>query len=146
MSYLRTVVTYHQPSEAEVDKAFLESHGIAVCLLNANTSRNELGAPFYIQLQVPEIDYDRAVAVLKEANPQRFGSAERVAEIEKSIKRALLRFILPALIFGIVIFFFVPAPIHLYELDLRPRAAVLGGIIAGMLSVFLIKKKKDEKA
>jgi hypothetical protein len=42
MSYLRTVVTYHQPSEAEVDKAYLESHGHNVCLLNANTARNEL--------------------------------------------------------------------------------------------------------
>src|SRR5215213_2980624 len=96
MSYLRTVITYHQPSEAEVDKAFLESHGLSVCLLNANTSRNELGAPFYIQLQVPDGEYATAVSILKEANPQRFGSAERVAEIERSIVQALLWFAVPA--------------------------------------------------
>ena len=87
MSLLRTVVTYHQPSEAEVDKAFLESHGIDVCLLNGNTSRNELGTPFYIQLQVSYEQHAQAVALLREVNPQRFGSAERVTEIERAIIR-----------------------------------------------------------
>ena len=79
MAYLKTVLTYNQPSEAEVDKAFLESHGLTVCLLNANTSRNELGAPFYIQLQVADEEYERARRLIQEANPQRFGSADRVA-------------------------------------------------------------------
>ena len=60
MAYLKTLLTYNMPSEAEVDKAFLESRGIAVCLLNANTSRNELGAPFYVQLQVNAEDLERA--------------------------------------------------------------------------------------
>ena len=29
MGYLKTVLTYHLPSEAEVDKSLLESHGRA---------------------------------------------------------------------------------------------------------------------
>lgn len=74
MPYLKTVLTYDRPSEAEVDKAFLESNGITVCLLNANTSRNELGAPFYIRLQVPdeELGTRDGVVARNESVPIRF--------------------------------------------------------------------------
>jgi hypothetical protein len=30
MSYLKTILTYNLPSEAEVDRAFLESHGAGI--------------------------------------------------------------------------------------------------------------------
>lgn len=75
-----------------MDKAFLESHGISACLLNANTSRNELGAPFYVRLQVMEGDVANACRLIGEVNPQRFGSRARVDEIDRQIKRALARF------------------------------------------------------
>jgi|ERR1051326_1020064 hypothetical protein len=130
MSYLKTVLTYHQPSEAEIDKAFLESEDIAVCLLNANTSRNELGAPFYIQLQVAEEDHARAVALLKEANPQRFGSAERVAALEKELIRVVLWFVVPALVVAVGGF------LWLSESDLfRTQKAVSWGILAGFAAL-----------
>jgi hypothetical protein len=99
--YLRTILTYNVPSEAEVDKAFLESHGIAACLLNANTSRNELGAPFYVRLQVSDGDVERACGLIREVNPQRFGSSARVAEIDRQIKRSLARFLLISLPIGL---------------------------------------------
>src|SRR4051812_14872346 len=108
MGYLKTVLTYHQPSEAEVDKAFLESHGLNVCLLNGNTARNELGAPFFIQLQVAEEDHANAVAILREANPGRFGSVERVNEIDRGIKRSVGLFLVGAIIGAVGSYFLTP--------------------------------------
>jgi hypothetical protein len=99
--YLRTILTYNIPSEAEVDKAFLESHGISACLLNANTSRNELGAPFYVRLQVGDRDVERACGLIRAVNPGRFGSSARVEEIDRQIKRAMARFALIALPIGL---------------------------------------------
>jgi hypothetical protein len=99
--YLRTILTYNIPSEAEVDKAFLESHGISACLLNANTSRNELGAPFYVRLQVGDGDVEKACGLIRAVNPQRFGSSARVEEIDRQIRRALARFALVALPIGL---------------------------------------------
>lgn len=140
MGYLKTVVTYHQPSEAEIDKAFLESEGIAVCLLNANTSRNELGAPFYIQLQVAEADHARAVALLKETNPQRFGSAERVAALEKELMRGVLWFAVPAMVVALSAF------VWLSENDLfRTQKAAAWGMLAGFVSLGIRKLWSREK-
>lgn len=90
MSYLKTILTYHLPSEAEVDKSLLESHGIIVNLLNAHTTRNELGAPFHIRLQVPDDQVDEAVSIIRQFNPQRFGSVENVRQIERELIRTLL--------------------------------------------------------
>jgi hypothetical protein len=101
VGYLKTILTYNIPAEAEVDKAFLESNGITSCLLNANTSRNELGAPFYVRLQVMEADVGRACDLIREVNPQRFGSAERVDEIDRQIRRSLVRFAAMALPAGV---------------------------------------------
>jgi len=133
MGYLKTVITYNQPSEAEVDKAFLESHGLTVCLMNANTSRNELGAPFYIQLQVADSEYQKAVQILREANPQRFGSEERVAEINRTILRAVGRFLCAAIPVGVIVYFVVPKPDQQYgpSFDWRFIAALAASILAG---------------
>ncbi len=40
MAYLRTVLSYQLPSEAELDKSSLESHGLTVYLMNNQTTRN----------------------------------------------------------------------------------------------------------
>jgi hypothetical protein len=143
MSYLRTVVTYHQPSEAEVDKAYLESHGHNVCLLNANTARNELGPAFYIQLQVPDEEYDAAVALLKEVNPSRFGSAERVAQIEREMLRGFAWFAVPAAIFGLI--GFVATPTSPYN-DMRFPMALSCGGLAGIISVFVRKLRNRSRS
>src|SRR5947208_3411381 len=106
MSYLKTILTYHLPSEAEIDKSLLESHGLTVNLLNNNEARNELGAPFHIQLQVPGEEVDEAVRVLKEFNPQRFGSVENVRQIEKELGALLLKGLGVVAVAGTVIYFF----------------------------------------
>lgn len=141
MSYLKTILTYHQPSEAEVDKAYLESEGLNVCLLNANTSRNELGAPFYIQLQVAEEDVPRAVALLKAANPQRFGSAERVAEIEKELIRLLLWFAVPAVAVAAITFLFLSDDDDMF----RSQKTVCWGLLAGFVSLGMRKLGRRPK-
>ncbi len=103
MAYLETLLTYSVPSEAEVDRAFLESEGIPVCLLNANTSRNELGAPFFVRLQVNQEDFPRAYQLIREHNPSRFGSSAKVAELDRQLKRALLRVAWVALTVGLAV-------------------------------------------
>jgi hypothetical protein len=153
MPYLKTVLTYNQPSEAEVDKAFLESHGMSVCLLNANTSRNELGVPFYIQLQVMENEYAEARRILREANPARFGSPERVAELDRQIKQGMLRFVLGALPVAIAVFYLIPEPVihpmrSLWErqpVDFRLGGAVLAGVAAGTLCALALGGKKVKR-
>jgi hypothetical protein len=105
MAYLKTILTYHMPSEAEVDKSLLESHGLTVNLLNNNEARNEIGAPFHIQLQVPGEEVDEAVRVLKEFNPQRFGSVENVRKIEKELGGLLVKAVAVAAVVGAVVYF-----------------------------------------
>jgi len=134
-------LTYNVPSEAEVDKAFLESNGIAVCLLNANTSRNELGAPFYVRLQVMEADVESACGLIRQANPQRFGSSERVDEIDRQIKRALAEFACIALSLGIAAALATyclasgvaaPQPIYVRRFWVTPNFRVELSILIGM--------------
>jgi hypothetical protein len=147
VGYLRTILTYNVPSEAEVDKAFLESHGINVCLLNANTARNELGAPFYVRLQVMDEDVERASSLIKDANPSRFGSQERVNEIDRQIKRSVVRFVLISAPMGFAAFLLAymlnPIPAHNEAMFVhqhwtifyfRIRLSVLAGITACILT------------
>jgi hypothetical protein len=151
MSYLKTVLSYHQPSEAEVDKAFLESHGLTVCLLNGNTARNELGAPFFIQLQVMEEEHDQAVAILREANPGRFGSPARVAELDRAIKRGVFTFLAGAVPAAIAVYFMMPAPVRSLRLDQfrpadsRPAATLAAAFLGGMLAVIVAKRKRPNQ-
>jgi hypothetical protein len=144
--YLRTILTYNIPSEAEVDKAFLESHGISACLLNANTSRNELGAPFYVRLQVMEGDVANACRLIGEVNPKRFGSHARVDEIDQEIKRALARFALVAVPMGVAACaatyllsarFAASQPVYSRRLWVTPNVRVELSIFIGMAATFL---------
>lgn len=134
MAYLQTLLTYSVPSEAEVDRAFLESNGINVCLLNANTSRNELGAPFFVRLQVNAEDLAEARRLIQEVNPSRFGSPERVAEIDRVVKRAASRFVLIALPLAILAAFAVyglfTAPPGAQPIWIRPRLLVFPNLAA----------------
>jgi hypothetical protein len=108
MAYLRTVLSYQLPSEAELDKSFLESHGLTVYLMNNQTTRNELGPLFWIQLQVPDDEWLSANEILREARPERFGSVERVNEIDRVIKRGLLCALAGAVVLGVLAYFVAP--------------------------------------
>jgi hypothetical protein len=108
MAYLRTVLSYQLPSEAELDKSFLESHGLTVYLMNNQTTRNELGPLFWIQLQVPDEEWLSANQILREARPERFGSVDRVNEIDRQIKRGALRALVGGVVLGVLAYFLAP--------------------------------------
>lgn len=107
MAYFQTVLTYQVPSEAELDKSFLEAQGITVYLMNNQTTRNELGPAFWIQLQVASEDWPSATRILREARPDRFGSAERVNEIDRVLKRGAVRALAGATILGAIAYLVV---------------------------------------
>ncbi|HTB81416.1 MAG TPA: hypothetical protein VK717_11075 [Opitutaceae bacterium] len=107
MAYFQTVLTYQLPSEAELDKSYLEAQGITVYLMNNQTTRNELGPAFWIQLQVAEEDWSSATRILREARPDRFGSAERVNEIDRVLKRGAIHALVGAMILGVIAYFVV---------------------------------------
>jgi hypothetical protein len=155
MGYLKTLLTYNVPSEAEVDKAFLESHGIDACLLNANTSRNELGAPFFVRLQVMDTDLERAGGLIREANPSRFGSPARVDEIDRQIKRSLGRFFLIAVPVGVLVlgltYLLVPQPANPFPMrvrriwvfpNFRAEASICSGLAACVLSALWLGRPR----
>jgi len=155
MGYLKTILTYNLPSEAEVDKAFLESRGINACLLNANTSRNELGAPFFVRLQVMEEDAENACNLIREANPRRFGSNERVNEIDRQVKRAFARFALVAVpagvVAGLAVYFLAAVPAHPGALyvrrsrmvpDFRVELSLLAGVSASIVTAIWDSRRR----
>jgi hypothetical protein len=108
MAYLRTVLSYQLPSEAELDKSFLESHGLTVYLMNNQTTRNELGPLFWIQLQVPDDEWPSANQILRETRPERFGSVERVNAIDRQIKRGVVCAFIGGAILGALAYFLAP--------------------------------------
>jgi hypothetical protein len=131
MAYLRTVLSYQLPSEAELDKSFLESHGLTVYLMNNQTTRNELGPLFWIQLQVPDEEWLSADQILREARPERFGSVERVNGIDRVIKRGAVSALMGAVGLGVLAYFAVPAvwPGEASDWALREQSIMLAGFI-----------------
>ena len=156
MGDLRTVLTYNRSSDAEVDKAFLESRGIDVFLLNGETAPSELGAPFNIQLQVSQRDFEAAWNALRETNPGRFGSPHVVDEIDRVVTRAALFFCAAAVPAGLIAYWLIPQakgwPMPQWGIwpklygsqiipDLRIFAALLIAILAGIGSATVAGKK-----
>ncbi len=137
MSCFRTVLTYQLPSEAELDKSFLESQGITVYLMNNLTTRNELGPAFWIQLQVADTDWASATSILQEMRPERFGSAARVAELDRAIKRGAAGAFLGAMAAGLLAYFMLPETLSsggIFQWDSREQPmlyACLAGAVAG---------------
>lgn len=109
MGYLRTILTYSVPSEAEVDQSFLEANGITVNLLNAEVTRFEIGRPFDIHLQVPEEQAARAITLLRETHPERFGSVDNVNKITADIRQAMIQLVLCGLVCASGLFVLGPA-------------------------------------
>jgi hypothetical protein len=134
MAYLRTILTYQLPSEAELDKSFLESHGLTVYLMNNQTTRNELGPLFWIQLQVPDDEWASANQILREARPERFGSVERVNEIDRQIKRGALCALMGGAILGVLAYFILPMvwPGEASNWVSREQSIVLAGFIGAV--------------
>ena len=136
MGYFRTVLTYQLPSEAELDKSYLEAQGITVYLMNNLTTRNELGPAFWIQLQVAEADWPSATRILQEARPERFGSAARVDELDRAIKRGAVGAFLGVVVAGLLAYFMLPEAVsgEIFHWDSREQPILyvcLAGAVAG---------------
>jgi hypothetical protein len=134
MAYLRTVLSYQLPSEAELDKSFLESHGLTVYLMNNQTTRNELGPLFWIQLQVPDQEWASANQILREARPERFGSVERVNEIDREIKRGALSALMGAAVLGVLAYFLMPRIWPGEGLDLEREQSIMVACLVGAVA------------
>lgn len=152
--YLKTLLSYHIPSEAEVDKAYLESQGFTVCLLNANTSRNEWGDAFFVRLQVPEQEFAAARQALWDVNPKRFGNTETVAAIDRQIKRVMLVFLGVAIPAAIGLLLLLPSfghrwfPLHARrgQADWRVTTALLAAVVLGTLAAGLFSRFERRKS
>jgi hypothetical protein len=147
MSYLRTVLSYQLPSEAELDKSFLESHGLTVYLMNNQTTRNELGPLFWIQLQVPDEEWPSANQILREARPERFGSVERVNEIDREIKRGALGALMGGVVLGVLAYFLAPKlwPAEVSDWALREQSIVLACFVGAVAGWKLSKRPGRER-
>jgi hypothetical protein len=143
MAYLRTVLSYQLPSEAELDKSFLESHGLTVYLMNNQTTRNELGPLFWIQLQVPDEEWASASQILREARPERFGSVERVNEIDREIKRGALGALMGGVLLGVLAYFLAPKlwPDEVSNWGLREQSIMLACFVGAVAGWKLSKKR-----
>jgi Putative prokaryotic signal transducing protein len=90
---MKTVLTYGNPSEAEVDKSMLESEGIVVHLLNRDSPLSAWGGPFMIQLQVEDQDLERATDLIKAKSPDRFGNELKAKAAGDAFVRGVRRFL-----------------------------------------------------
>jgi hypothetical protein len=90
---MKTVLTYGNASEAEVDKSMLESEGMVVYLLNRNSPWNSWGGPFAIQLRVDDENVKRAADLIRAACPSRFGNQARANEAGDAFLRGARRFL-----------------------------------------------------
>ena len=77
MPAFRTVLTYPNRIDAEIDRSMLAAEGMEVSLLHHDSPLTEVRGAFQIQLQVAEVDFARAVALLVALRPDRFGSPGR---------------------------------------------------------------------
>jgi hypothetical protein len=145
MAYLRTVLSYQLPSEAELDKSFLESHGLMVYLMNNQTTRNlDLGMAFWIQLQVPEDEWERANQILREARPERFGSVERVNEIDREIKPRAVSALIGGSVLGVLAYFVIPAiwPNAVSDLGMQIQSITLASFVGAVAGWRLSGKRR----
>ena len=93
MADFKTVLTYSQPIDAEVDKSMLESEGIVANLLNRESALSGIGGPFLIQLQVGVEDVQRASDLIRAKHPERFGQNENIRAAETALARGVRRFL-----------------------------------------------------
>jgi hypothetical protein len=93
MSDFRTVLTYSQPIDAEVDKSMLQAEGIASNLLNRDSSLSGFGGPFSIQLQVDREDFARASELIRTKRPERFGRSEDIVDADAAVGRGTRRYL-----------------------------------------------------
>ena len=141
MGYLKTVLTYRVPAEAEVDKSLLESNGIAVHLLNDRSPPGDIVFPLPIELQVPEEQFPQAVEILREFNPGRFGSPERVRQLDLELRRKAGRFLAGGCVASLAAWVGIPLLVSSDMFDWRLVGALGAFFVGGFVALKLLKDK-----
>ena len=100
-----TILTYDDPSQAEVDQSLLEASGFTVFLTDFVMTQLDIGRAASIQLQVPSDQAAAASAFLRQANPSRFGDTATVRNIEQNIGKSVLGCFALCSISALVLFF-----------------------------------------
>ncbi len=136
-----TILTYDDPSQAEVDQSMLEASGFTVFLTDYVMTQLDLGRAASIQLQVPSDQAAAASAFLRQANPARFGSAGSVQKIEKNIGKAVVRFSVLCGASALILFLTLPAVGSLEERGLGAVALSLPVSLLLWLGYGFIKRK-----
>jgi hypothetical protein len=148
MAEFRTVLTYSQPIDADVDRSMLRAEGIAANLLNSSSSLNGFGGPFSVQLQVGEEDFERASGLIRSKRPERFGRRENIVGAEAAVIRGTRRFLWFGAAFVILIYLSLllrRGPAILMDSVAAGAAVVLGLFISipvWLLYEFICKFKK----
>jgi uncharacterized membrane protein (DUF485 family) len=139
-----TILTYDDPSQAEVDQSLLEASGFTVFLTDFVMTQLDIGRAASIQLQVPSDQAAAASAFLRQANPSRFGDAATIQRIEQNIGRSVFRFSVLCSISALVLFFTYVTDGTFGE---RLIEAIVMSIPVGLLfwlgHGFIIRKRKS---
>lgn len=99
-------------------------------LMNSEVTRFEIGRPFDIHLQVPDDEAAAALALLRQVNPERFGSVENVRKIARDLRKSVARLVVYCAASALVSFFILRAEKSLGE---RAVFALVMGIPVGLL-------------
>jgi hypothetical protein len=148
MAEFRTILTYSQPIDADVDKSMLRSEGIIANLLNSDSSLNGFGGPFSVQLQVGDEDFARASALIKLKRPDRFGRNENVLVAQAAVVRGTRRFLwfgVSSVCFTYLLFLFASGAKGLTDPMGFGVAIVLGSFVAipiWLIYEFILKLTK----
>jgi hypothetical protein len=89
--------------DAEIDRSALQAACIEAVLLDRDSSISEFGIAFQLRLQVPESQYDQAVALITSTHPERFGSVEKVNAEAKAVARGFRRYLATLLVTVVVL-------------------------------------------
>ncbi len=135
MAYLKTVLTYRVPGEAEVDQSLLEANGITVHLMNDRSPPSDLVYPLPIELQVPAEQMEAAVAILRMYNPGRFGSVDRVRQLDRELRRAVGRFVLGGILPAVATWFLVNRLVRPGAVDWRFGGAAVAWLAGGLAAL-----------
>jgi hypothetical protein len=134
---LTTIRVYSRAGHAEFGETALAAHGIHALLLDNNATRTISSDAVSVALQVADEDVERALAILKDSQPELFGSEQVVAGLQTNLKRDLARYAGYVFLAGAVCFFVVARRGELWG---RCGAALLLGMLCGIpLTILHVK-------
>ena len=103
----RSIKVYDRAGQAEFAQSILLRHGISAVLQDENSDRTQTSRAISMSLLVEEEDAGRAFGILREAQPEVFGSVGEVSRIQSDLVRWLVAYAGYVLASGVLCFFVV---------------------------------------